>query len=166
MLTRHQPAVLGGVFIGVLSALPFVNIGNCCCCLWVVLGGVLVAYLEQERTPGPPDVAAIVRAGLFAGVLGALISFVLDTVFASALSHVFSAEQRQRLLEQLLDMIPNVPPDLRDQMTHPQPTATLLAGRVAALCFTILAFSLFAMLGALLGSAIFKKKTPPPVAEA
>ena len=31
-----------------LSALPLVNAANCCCCLWVVLGGVLAAYLQQQ----------------------------------------------------------------------------------------------------------------------
>ena len=38
---RLQPALLGGVFIGVMSSLPIVNIGNCCCCLWVLAGGAL-----------------------------------------------------------------------------------------------------------------------------
>ncbi len=35
--------------MGVLSALPFINILNACCCLWVVTGGVVAAYLLQER---------------------------------------------------------------------------------------------------------------------
>jgi hypothetical protein len=168
MNARHQPALLGGVLIGVLSALPFVNVGNCCCCLWVVLGGVLVAYLEQERQEGPVDVANVVRAGLLAGVIGAVVMSVLDGVFSAALSQVFTADRRQQLIEQVLDLIPNVPADLRDQMSHPPPAATMLAGRMASLFISALFFGLFSMLGALLGSAIFKKKTPPapPVVEA
>jgi hypothetical protein len=43
MQERLQPALWGGVFIGVLSALPLVNLGNCCCCLWVLVGGGLAA---------------------------------------------------------------------------------------------------------------------------
>ena len=35
---KFQPALYGGLFIGVLSALPIINIGNCCC-LWVTAGG-------------------------------------------------------------------------------------------------------------------------------
>ena len=35
-----QPAVIGGVIMGVLSALPIVSAGNVCCCLWVVVGGL------------------------------------------------------------------------------------------------------------------------------
>ena len=40
-----RSAALGGLFIGVLSALPIVGAANCCCCLWVVSGGALA--LEQ-----------------------------------------------------------------------------------------------------------------------
>jgi len=167
MNDRHQPALLGGIFIGVLSALPFVNAGNCCCCLWVVLGGVLVTYLEQQRQPGPIDVAGVVRAGLLAGVIGAVIATVLEIVFSAALKPWIGPAQ-QRLVEQLLDWIPNIPADLREQMSNPQPAATVAAGRIVGLFFLVLIDGLFAMLGALLGSAIFKKTTPPapPTAEA
>ena len=50
---KLQPAFFGGLFIGVLSALPIINIGNCCCCLWVIGGGVLAAYLMQQNYPYP-----------------------------------------------------------------------------------------------------------------
>jgi hypothetical protein len=43
---KLQPALFGGLFIGVLSALPIINIANCCC-LWVIGGGVLATYLMQ-----------------------------------------------------------------------------------------------------------------------
>ena len=49
MNERVQPALWGGVFIGVLSALPIVNFGNCCCCLWVICGGALAAH-SASRT--------------------------------------------------------------------------------------------------------------------
>ena len=49
-----MPALLGGLFIGVLSALPIVGICNCCC-LWIVGGGVLAAYLAAAESPGVAD---------------------------------------------------------------------------------------------------------------
>jgi len=49
---KFQPALFGGLFIGVLSALPIINIGNCCC-LWVIGGGVLATYLMQQNHPYP-----------------------------------------------------------------------------------------------------------------
>ena len=53
MRGRLQPALLGGVFIGVLSTLPIINIGNLCCCRWVISGGALAAYLLQQNQPEP-----------------------------------------------------------------------------------------------------------------
>jgi len=41
MSGKLQPALLGGLFIGVLSTLPYVSRLNGCCCLWVITGGVL-----------------------------------------------------------------------------------------------------------------------------
>ena len=48
---RLQPALLGGIFIGVMSALPIINAGNCCCCLWVLAGG---AHVEDGTATVPP----------------------------------------------------------------------------------------------------------------
>ena len=51
-MTRYQPALLGGLFIGVLSALPVVNTANLCCCLWVIVGGVLTSLSVAAGTAG------------------------------------------------------------------------------------------------------------------
>ena len=69
MTDRLQPAFWGGLFIGVLSALPLVNAGNCCCCLWVICGGLLAAYLRQQSSPLPIDAAEGALVGLMAGAL-------------------------------------------------------------------------------------------------
>ena len=47
-----KPALIGGAAMGVLSALPIVNMGNCCC-LWVLGGGAIAAYLLQQDHPAP-----------------------------------------------------------------------------------------------------------------
>ena len=39
-----QPVLFGGLFMGVLSALPIISLGNCCC-VWVAGGGAVTAYL-------------------------------------------------------------------------------------------------------------------------
>ena len=45
--SQLYPVLLGGLFTGVLSELPIVAIGNCCC-LWVVGGGLVTVYLIQR----------------------------------------------------------------------------------------------------------------------
>ena len=66
---KLQPALFGGLFIGVLSALPIINIGNCCC-LWVIGGGVLATYLMQQNHPYPISAADGALVGLLAGLIG------------------------------------------------------------------------------------------------
>ena len=75
---RLQPALLGGVFIGVMSALPIVNAGNCCCCLWVLAGGALAVYLRKQNSTIPVTAAEGALVGLIAGVIGGVIGAVLN----------------------------------------------------------------------------------------
>ena len=70
--------IVGGVVGGVLSGLPIVAAGNLCCCLWVISGGVVAAYVLQQREPAPitPGEGALV--GLLAGITGALVYLVIS----------------------------------------------------------------------------------------
>src|SRR5215475_16153060 len=76
--SRGQPALIGGRVMGVLSSLPLINLGNLCCCLWVVSGGVVAAYLLQQNQTSPitPGDGALV--GLFAGIIGAGVGFLIS----------------------------------------------------------------------------------------
>src|SRR5258708_16718377 len=74
---RFQPALFGGLFIGVLSALPIINIGNCCC-LWVIGGGVLATYLMQQNHPFPIAAADGALVGLLAGLIGGVLGTLLS----------------------------------------------------------------------------------------
>ena len=58
------PALLGGLFIGVLSSLPLVSAVNTCCCLWVVTGGMLAAWLMQQNTVRPITIGEGALVGL------------------------------------------------------------------------------------------------------
>jgi hypothetical protein len=154
-MRRYQPALLGGLFIGVLSALPIVQAGNLCCCLWVVLGGGLTVYLDQQSRPDPVEPAQAIIGGLLAGAIGTLISAAIAPLVFGAL-RVDMREQLRALFEQNSQM----PSEARD-------TAITLVSRpdfqfLVALV-TLPVYAVFSMLGALFGLAIFGKKTPRPV---
>ena len=104
---RMQPAVFGGLFIGVLSALPLVNLANCCC-VWVIGGGVLAAYLMQQNYPyaiSAADGALVgLLAGAFGGILGALLSVPIEMMMGPL---------QQRWLERLILSNPDVPEETR-----------------------------------------------------
>jgi hypothetical protein len=160
-MQKHQPALLGGLAIGVLSSVPGVNIANLCCCLWVVAGGMLVVYLQQQSRPEPVETADAVVGGLLAGLIGAIIATIVSTMIFSA-STMMMQDQFREALEN-----PDVPPEMRDFMMR-----MFTGSGIAVLQFAINIplYSIFAMLGALLGLAFFRKKptvlppaaTPPP----
>lgn len=152
-MSKHQPALLGGLFIGVLSSLPVVNAANLCCCLWVVCGGVLVVYLQQQRTPEPIETSEAVIGGLLAGIIGALIASAASLLMLSAGGAIW-----QEQLRQALDQSGDMPPEVRDMVLRLTET-----GSLAFLAFVINlpVYAVFSMLGSLLGLAIFRKKAAP-----
>src|SRR5215510_10237902 len=76
--SKLQPALLGGLVLGLGSVIPIVSYVNFCCCGWAILGGALAAYLLIKRSPVLPitksDGAA---AGALAGVVGSGIYLVI-----------------------------------------------------------------------------------------
>jgi uncharacterized membrane protein YqgA involved in biofilm formation len=152
-MSKHQPALLGGLFIGVLSVLPVVNMANYCCCLWVVAGGVLVVYLQQQGKPTPVETGEAVGGGLLAGLVGAVITSVVVFVMLG-----LGNEAIQEGLREALSQNPDLPPGMRDTIT------SLLTSRNLGLMVafvTLPVYAVFGMLGSLLGLAFFRKKTPP-----
>jgi hypothetical protein len=152
MSGKLQPALLGGALIGVLSALPFVSIANGCCCLWVIVGGVLTSYLLQEQTRVPLTGGSAAVAGLQAGMVGAVVAALLGAAVTLLMGG--GAEQ--------LDQMPrgDMPPQIAaifDRFRE-LPAAVWYVGPFLAY---IVIFPIFSVLGALLGVALFRK-TPPP----
>jgi hypothetical protein len=158
---KLQPALLAGVAIGVLSALPVINIANLCCCAWVVFGGALAAYLMQQNQPTPISVGDGALAGLVAGATGALVGAVVSIPVAMALGP-FQAEMLERILQGAQDM----PPEVRsifEQMRGGMGTSAAMGiGFVFGLLFTLFFYSCFGLFGGLLGAVLFRKNTPPP----
>jgi hypothetical protein len=154
-MSRHQPALLGGLFIGVLSSLPLVNIANVCCCLWVVTGGVLTVYLQQQNQPAIVETGEAAVGGLIAGIVGGVI-----TTLASLLIFSMSGDMIEANVRMMFDQNPALPAEIRDRALD------FVSGGNAVFiqaAFTIPIYAVFGMLGALLGLSLFgKKATPPP----
>ena len=149
-MRRYQPALLGGFFIGILSSLPIVGGLNLCCCLWVVVGGVLTTYLQQQNRVDAVETVEAALGGLIAGLIGALISVPIS--LALSMSADMQAEFQQ-LIEQF-----QLPPDFADRVSQ------MLSGpqfMLVTAAVTVPTYAVFGMLGGLLGAAIFRKKTPP-----
>ena len=154
-----QPALLGGLVVGVLSALPIVYLGNCCC-LWILSGGAAAAYVLQsnQREPITPGDGAL--AGLLAGLLGAVIHFVLSIPI-----DILVGPWEQRFGMRLIEMTNN--PQMREMVTRSMEEgaqggmAFLIARRFGVLLFMLFVGGAFSTVGGVLGALIFKKQPVP-----
>jgi len=95
--------------MGVLSALPIVSAGNICCCLWVISGGLVAAYVFQQNQTAPISASDGALVGLLAGIFGALI----HTAASIPIDLVIGPMQRA-MMQRLLDMAGTMPSDMRD----------------------------------------------------
>jgi hypothetical protein len=150
-----QAVLLGGLFIGVLSALPIVNLANCCC-LWIVGGGAITAYLAQQDDPRPLGLLAGARLGFRAGISGAVI-----WLFASAAVNVMVAPLQQSAADLMLRNATDIPPDVRTWLESAGTSASMPMRMVFGFFFQVFVAAPFASLGGLIGAALFARPSQP-----
>src|ERR1044072_3191111 len=135
MNNKLKPALLGGLIVGVLSAIPFINY---CCCIWSIGGGALAAYLYIKSSPVPVGTGDGAMVGGLAGVVGGIIYLILGLPIAL----VFGMAAMQ-------DSLNRSGVDL--------PISGFLLMVVAAIVGAII-LALLATLGGIIGVAIFDKR--------
>ena len=152
--SKLQPALLGGLVLGLGSVIPIVSYGNLCCCGWGIVGGALAAYLLIRRSPVLPiskgDGAS---AGAQAGVAGSLIYLIIGVPLSLLQWNSLIAQ-----LEQRSDTLPDAA--TREMMTQIVATVRdhpVLIALAVWLIFAIVGIGVSA-LGGLIGVAIFEKR--------
>ena len=155
--SKLVPALIGGTVIAVLSAVPIINLGNCLCCMWVILGGVLGSYLyARELPPGDPfpssDGAVV---GLLSGVFGALFGTFLIYFFIAFLGFRPGQEFFQNLLESRRDLSPELE-DLVDELRAGGAMRPFFA--FVWLVVTLVIDAIFGTVGGIIGAALMKNK--------
>jgi uncharacterized membrane protein len=163
--SKLQPALIGGIIIGLLSSIPLINFANLCCCSWVLLGGIVAARLLINRSPALPvttgDGAVV---GVLAGIIGSLICLVVGVPLGLLTSRLVSTA----FLDWLGEVIDN--PILHEQLKQlvqqiqNQPLTEHLASALIGWLVNSVIYICFAMLGAIIGVALFEKRKqqPPP----
>lgn len=152
---KTQPALLGGVAIGVLSALPVINVANCCCA-WILFGGALAAYLMQQNHPEPIQAGDGALVGLMAGVVGAFVWLIIS-VPISLVTGPLQSQMMQRALRDSQDM----PPEIRELLQSMSSGTATGVGLVLGFFVMLFVSTLFGMLGGVFGALMFKKDGPP-----
>lgn len=156
--SKIQPALVGGLVVGLLWSIPFLNLINFCCCLGVLAGGAIAAAMLIKRSPVLPvstgDGAAV---GALAGLVGAGVHLVLG-IPISLLFNQAGVSMLRSIFEQVND------PQFRAAMDEAlrESENQGLAARLLAALFSWFVVSLisigFSTLGGLIGVAMFEKR--------
>jgi hypothetical protein len=158
--SETQAALLGGVAIGILSALPVINLANCCCA-WILFGGGLAAYLTQQNRPGPITIGDGAIVGLLAGVIGAFVWLIVSIPIGFAMAP-FQSEMATDVLRNSKDL----PPEFRRLLEQFSGAPAIGIGLLFGFFVMLVVSTLFGMLGGLFGALMFRKKdpvVPPPI---
>jgi hypothetical protein len=157
-----KPALIGGVLLGILSALPILRAFNCACCAWVIGGGILAAYLYVKESPVPVSLGRGVGLGLLTGAVGTVVT-MLFSVPLQILNRAGSDWMEQ--MRRSMDQVPNLPPESRQLLESMFARGGMgIIFYAIGFIFMLVVWSLFGMLGGALGVAIFEKRKPgePP----
>ena len=148
MSSRSQAILIGGTFTGVLSALPIVSVANCCC-VWLIGGGVITAYLLQQGQTEPISLADASVGGCLAGVFGAFVSAVVSVPIQLV------TQPLQRQVADVLRGNSDVPPEVVEMVEQLSGAgvASVLFGFVVMLVLGMV----FSTLGGLLGGIVFRR---------
>jgi hypothetical protein len=157
MNDKLKPAIIGGVILGILSAIPAVN---ACCCIWGLVGGIIAANMYIKASPNPVKPADGAVVGAIAGVVGA----VLIVVVGIPLTLVFGAAMTSMMGGYMQGIDPSQAAQIQEAMA----ASGVGIGRAIlnALMYSVTAI-IFSAVGGLLGVALFEKRkggpgVPPP----
>jgi len=151
-----QPALAGGMFLGLLSSLPFVNVGNCLCGMWMLAGGGIAVFLlskqRASRIRYGDGAFAGVLSGLFGAVVGTAVSIPVRIISERILGN------QQEAIEQFMRDVPGFEGALRDlflRVASPEISITTIAFTFFT---SLIVYALFAMIGGILTVAILNKR--------
>ena len=140
--------------MGVLSALPLVSVGNVCCCLWVISGGVAAAYVLQQGQADPIAPADGAFVGFLSGLLGAVIYFVI-ALPVDLLIGPMEREMMRRWVENM--------GGAEGFRNYAERADVITAPIRAFIGFVMMLFlgAIFSTIGGIVGALMFKKQPAP-----
>lgn len=143
------PALIGGCIAGVLSGIPIVN---CLCCLWMIGGGLVAAYLLVRDSTVVLTAGYGAIVGVFSGIVASVVEYIVSIPMASVTNKIY-----QNLMEKVAEFSGEMPEGWEawfERGTGETSAFWSLLGFVMAVCI----FSALGALGGLIGISFFGKK--------
>ncbi len=164
MNEKLKAGIKGGLLMGLLSAIPYVNLPNCCC-IWVMLGSALASYLYIRKSGTPVLMAEGLQVGGVAGITGGLFNFLIGLPL-----NILAGNTGVRLMFKMIRPLAPEQADRDLRQLELLSSAPFMQQYVKALpgaLIGLVMFVLLAALGGLLGVVAFEKRKsadegPPP----
>ncbi len=101
-------SLIAGAAMALLSNLPVINLANCLLCLWIWGSGILAVFLYRRFNASDPGLSVGQAAGLGAltGVIGAVLSSIVGTIFHGGIAATLQALQSIPGLSQQTQNLP------------------------------------------------------------
>lgn len=147
------PALIGGAAAGILSGLPFLN---CLCCLWIMGGAMLAAYLLAKDSPRSLTAGDGAVVGALSGVAAAVIDSVLGLFLRD-----FNLAVARRMLDRLSEFAEEMPSGWESWFDLGEGGFTL-AMFFLGLFLSAAVFAAVGALGGVVGASLFGRKPQPP----
>ena len=148
-----KPAVTGGVFLGVLSAIPLIGGLNIICCLWAQAGGALTTWLLNKQRPGTLKYGDGAFGGVISGLIGAFVATLITIPIEMVTLTPETVAQIQTRMSQVA-----MSPAVRDMMIQFFSPGFNLYRTLFWLVFYMVLFGLFSMIGGILMVSILNRK--------
>ena len=165
---KYLPSIVTGFGAAVLSTIP--GIKNLNCCLIIPAAAFLSIYLYSKSTgnDSPIKLNKALSYGLITGLIAALFSSLFD-ILITYITHsndlVVGLEQTEEMMQELKlgKLIDASLEIMRKMVTEIEATGFSALYTVMITISNFFIFSIFGMLGGLLGMAVLNKRNRPQV---
>jgi len=143
-----QPAIAGGLLLGVLSSLPIINLANLFGGLWILAGGALSARLLLKQRPSGISYGDGAFGGVLSGFFGAVVAAIM--LIPSKLFFAAEWEAMRQQTEQQLAKSPETAGPMKELVLRAVSSEVSFTTELFWFFFFGFFFSLFAMIGGML----------------
>lgn len=143
-----QPAIAGGLLLGLLSSLPIISLANLLFGAWILAGGALTAHLVSRQRPSGISYGDGAFGGVLSGFFGAVVSTIL--LIPNKLFFAADWETMRQQAELQLAKTPDTAGPMRDLVLRALSAEVSITTEVFWFFFYGFSFSLLAMIGGML----------------
>ncbi|MEA2005219.1 MAG: hypothetical protein U9O50_03040 [Acidobacteriota bacterium] len=144
-----MPALIGGTVAGLLSGIPLLN---CLCCLWIIGGAMLSAYLFSKDSPIVLSAGDGAILGIFSGIIAAVVNSVISIPL-----HAANLAFIQGLIERVAEYSDEFPSGWETLFERSISEASFPMFMLSLMMSAII-FAALGALGGIIGISIFGKK--------